>query len=81
MHGTGRNTPHCGNSGVVMESTDLSMLCSAIEDHIKTSYTPSSTSNVGHISPNNYKQTDMIRDLCVGQFGEWPSHPNILGCV
>lgn len=58
-----------------MHSTDLSMLCSALEDHIKTSTAPLNT------AVENQKNMDFTPELCVGQFGEWPSRPNVSGYV
>ncbi|KAH9285884.1 hypothetical protein ECG_01001 [Echinococcus granulosus] len=75
---TGRNSPHSRYAGVVMHSTDLSMLCSALEDHIKTSITPLNTA-FGATSFEIQKNMDFAPELCAGQFGEWPSRPNVSG--
>lgn len=55
-----------------MHSTDLTMLCSALEEHVKSgnSRVPSS---------ETFKNADIAPELCVGQFGEWPSRPNMSG--
>lgn len=57
-----------------MHSADLSMLCSALEEHIKSS-------NSGGIPTETFKNLDFTPELCVGQFGEWPSRPNMSGYV
>ncbi|KAL5111328.1 hypothetical protein TcWFU_001221 [Taenia crassiceps] len=75
---TGRNSPRSHYAGVVMHSTDLSMLCSALEDHIKTSIAPLNAT-VGTTASENQKNMDFTSELCVGQFGEWPSRPNVSG--
>ncbi|KAL5969622.1 hypothetical protein TSMEX_002618 [Taenia solium] len=75
---TGRNSPRSRYGGAVMHPTDLSMLCSALEDHIKTSIAPLNTT-VGTTTSENQKNMDFTPELCVGQFGEWPSRPNVSG--
>ncbi|VDL14475.1 unnamed protein product [Hymenolepis diminuta] len=70
--GTGNNSPRGKNPGVVMHSTNLSMLCSALEEHIKSA-TP------GVPPSETFKSPDFAAELCAGQFGEWPSRPNMSG--
>lgn len=57
-----------------MHSTNLSMLCSALEEHIKSA-TP------GVLPSETFKYPDFAAELCAGQFGEWPSRPNMSGYV
>ncbi|VDO12310.1 unnamed protein product [Rodentolepis nana] len=69
--GTGCDSPRSQNPGVVMHSTDLSMLCSALEEHLKSA-TPG-------VLPEIVRSPDFTQELCAGQFGEWPSRPNMSG--
>ncbi|KAM7540924.1 hypothetical protein Aperf_G00000036096 [Anoplocephala perfoliata] len=70
--GTGRSSPRTQHPGVVMHSTDLTMLCSALEEHVKSA-------NPRVLPSEVLKNADIAPELCVGQFGEWPSRPNMSG--
>ncbi len=69
----GRASPHSRHPGVEMHAADLSILCSALEEHLKTNVPPAT------FPSGEAKDATHTFDLCVSQFGEWPSRPDMSG--
>uniref|UniRef100_A0A5K3EZM5 BNIP3L n=1 Tax=Mesocestoides corti TaxID=53468 RepID=A0A5K3EZM5_MESCO len=77
--GNGRGSPRTRHPGVEVHSADLTMLCSALEEHIKTS--TASTVPVSFLPSEPFKDSNpaLPPELCFSQFGEWPSRPDVSG--